>query len=78
MSNLYAEIRKKQDLLFDRYGGMLGVTQLMEVLGCSRKTAIKWAELHRLGTPVCGRIKYETDQVAKAIVSERGMVRCDG
>lgn len=74
MNNYYLEIRKKQDMLFERYGGMLGIPQLMEVLGCSRRTAIKWAESHRIGTPVCGRIKYETDQVAKIIVSERGMV----
>lgn len=72
----YREIEKKANLLYDRYGGgMMTMTQLAQELNLDRKVVRVWVREHGLeGVRVGQRIKYETDQVAKAIVNGRGMV----
>lgn len=71
----YREARKKADILRDRYGGMMTATDLARELGYKdMRSAKEWAALHELPQAQVGRRKkYDTDQVAKALVSQRGM-----
>lgn len=72
---LYREIREKQRMLRDLYGGMMTLTDLKYELGYSCSDSAR-AAIRALGivpTQV-GRMKrYDTDLVAKRLVELRGM-----
>ena len=68
----YKEINKLYSELFEKYGGMMSVSDLMKELSSSRTTAKQWANEHVEGILIGVRIKYETRLVAKAIVNSRG------
>ncbi len=76
MSSLYNEIKEKRQTLRDLYGGMMTIVDLMKELGYgSRHSARAWLDTVDVEPVRVGRsIRYETDQVAKAIVNGRGMV----
>lgn len=76
MSIHYDEIKEKRKILRDIYGGMMTIADLIHELGySSRKSAQAWLATVGVEAVRVGRgIRYETDQVAKAIVDGRGMV----
>lgn len=76
MSSHYNAIREKRQILRDIYGGMMSIADLTKELGYkSPKSARAWlATVGVEAVKVGGGIRYETDQVAKAIVDGRGMV----
>lgn len=76
MSNHYSEVREKRQILRELYGGMMSLTDLTKELGYgSPKSARAWLTTVDVEPVKVGRgIRYETDQVAKAIVNGRGMV----
>lgn len=76
MSSHYNEIKEKRQILRDIYGGMMSIADLTKELGYnSPKSARAWLSTVEVEAVKVGRgIRYETDQVAKAIVNGRGMV----
>lgn len=76
MSSHYNEIKEKRQILRDIYGGMMTIADLTKELGYnSPKSTRAWLATVALEAVKVGRgLRYETDQVAKAIVDGRGMV----
>lgn len=76
MSSYYSAVREKRQILRDIYGGMMSIADLTKELGYSSpKSARAWLTTVNVEAVKIGRgIRYETDQVAKAIVDGRGMV----
>lgn len=76
MSSHYNAIKEKRQILRDIYGGMMSITDLTKELGYnSPKSVRSWLATVDVEAVKVGRgIRYETDQVAKAIVNGRGMV----
>lgn len=76
MSSLYSEIKEKRQILREQYGGMMTIVDLTKELGYgSPKSARAWLATVDVEPVRVGRsLRYETDQVAKAIVNGRGMV----
>ncbi len=74
MSSLYNEIREKRQILRGEYGGMMTLTDVARELSSGRDTARAWVRQHGLGVRVGNRTRYETDEIAKALVQGRGMV----
>ena len=73
-SALDNEIAAKRRILRPIYGGMMSLTDLAHELGVKdKRTARAWAQRMGIGNQVGRCIRYETDQVAKAIVNGRGM-----
>ncbi len=72
----YADVREKREIMRDIYGGMMTVPDLKRELGYGSKTSVRgWlAEAGVEAVRVGRRVRYETDQVARAIVERRGMV----
>lgn len=70
----YREINALASDFFEKYGGMMTLTQVGRELGVgSRQTAKKFVEDREVpGVAVGERVKYESRLVAKAIVSARG------
>lgn len=68
------EIKALADDFWNRYGGMMTLTDVSKELGVgSRQTAKKFVDAREIpGIVVGDRIKYESRQVAKAIVNARG------
>lgn len=75
MLPIYRDIRAKQEIMRDRYGGMMSLNDLGTELGYSSKTSILKAvkELDIPATRVGRMKKYDTDIVAKRLVELRGM-----
>lgn len=73
MSTLHAQIREKQNILREIYGGMMTQTDLAKELGMRSDYAKEWAEQEGLAIRIGKRVRYETDMVAKRIVELRGM-----
>ncbi len=71
----YKAIAEKRRILRDEYGGMMTLVQLTHELGYSSpKSARSWVREHALEGVMTGKsVRYETDEVAKAIVNARGM-----
>lgn len=59
--------------MYERYGGMMTVTDVSKELGVNRQGAADWLKGRVKGCQVGKRIKFETDQVAKAICNSRDM-----
>lgn len=76
MSSHYNAIKEKRQILRDIYGGMMSIADLTKELGYnSPKSVRSWLATVDVEAVKVGRgIRYETDQVAKAIVNGRGMV----
>ena len=76
MGNHYSEVMEKRQILRELYGGMMSLADLTKELGYgSPKSARSWLATVDVEPVRVGRgIRYETDQVAKAIVNGRGMV----
>lgn len=74
MGNDYREVRKLAEDFIERYGGMMTVTDLAKELGTCREYTKKWGVEKGLGIMINSRVKFESRQVAKAIVSARGFV----
>ncbi len=76
MSSLYNEIKEKRQILREQYGGMMTIVDLTKELGYgSPKSARAWLATVDVEPVRVGRgVRYETDQVARAIVNGRGMV----
>lgn len=72
----YKEVTEKRKILRDIYGGMMTLVQLGRELGYScPKSTRAWVRENALeGVKMGKSVRYETDQVAKAIVAGRGMV----
>ena len=69
------EIRAKRNILRERYGGMMTLTDLMEELGYGSRISARKAVV-AMGIPATqvGRMKkYDTDVVARRPVELRGM-----
>ena len=71
--NLYANIAEKRKIMRDLYGGMMTLTDVAKELCSNRDVARAWVRSLGLGVQVGKRVRYETDEVAKAIVQARGM-----
>lgn len=71
--NLYANIAEKRKIMRDLYGGMMTLTDVAKELSSNRDVARAWVRSLGLGVQVGKRVRYETDEVAKAIVQARGM-----
>lgn len=71
----YREIRKLADELFERYGGMMTLSDVAIELGkAGRSTAKKFLEDHDVpGIKVGVYPRWESKLVARAIVNARGM-----
>lgn len=72
----YRAIADKRKILRDIYGGMMTLRQLSKELSYgSDNSTRKWVREHALeGVKMGKSVRYETDQVARAIVEGRGMV----
>lgn len=72
----YRAVADKRKILRDIYGGMMTLRQLSKELSYgSDNSTRKWVREHALeGVKMGKSVRYETDQVAKAIVEGRGMV----
>lgn len=68
----YREIKKLTNDFYEKYGGMMTITDVARELGTSRSVAKRWLEERVPGIKVGERIKYESRMVAKAIVNARG------
>lgn len=68
----YRQINTVYDEMYDRFGGMMTLTDLAKELGTSRTLAKRWAEENVPGITIGERVKYETRLVAKSIVNKRG------
>lgn len=74
-SAIYNDIAAKARTLREVYGGMLSLTQLTRELGLKDQRAAKaWAAEHGIGNQIGPRVRYDADQIAKALVMGRGMV----
>ena len=71
--NLYSNIDEKRKLLRGIYGGMMSLTDVARELSVTRDVARAWVRERSLGVQIGKRVRYETDEVAKAIVMARGM-----
>lgn len=71
--NLYANIVEKRKIMRELYGGMMTLTDVAKELGTTRDVARAWVRGLGLGTQIGKRVRYETDEIAKAIVQARGM-----
>lgn len=71
----YKEVEKKTKLLRADYGGMMLLKDLARELNYSSHNSVRaWLREHAVEGVRRGKsVAYETDQVAKAIVSSRGM-----
>lgn len=74
MSSLANAIREKRQILRGEYGGMMTLTDVARELSSGRDTARVFVREHGLGQQVGKRVRYETDEIAKALVQGRGMV----
>lgn len=72
----YRAVADKRKILRDIYGGMMTLRQLSKELSYgSDNSTRKWVREHALeGVKMGKSVRYETDQVARAIVEGRGMV----
>lgn len=68
----YRQINAVYSEMYDRFGGMMTLTDVAKELGASRTLAKRWVEDNVPGTIVGDRVKYETRLVAKSIVNKRG------
>ena len=73
MSSPRAQIDEKRKILRDLYGGAMTLKDLCGELGLNHHQAKDWARERGIGFSTGARVKYETDEVAKAIVNARGM-----
>lgn len=73
-ARIYEEIEKKYKILYERYGGMMKLSDLTKELSANRRTALDWAREHSVGIRVGNQYRFETDQVASQIVRGRGML----
>ena len=71
--NLYANIAEKRKIMRELYGGMMTLTDVAKELGTTRDVARSWVRGLGLGVQIGKRVRYETDEIAKAIVQARGM-----
>ncbi len=71
--NLYTNIAEKRKIMRELYGGMMTLTDVARELSVNRDVARAWVRSLGLGVQVGKRVRYETDEVAKAIVRARGM-----
>ncbi len=71
--NLYTNIAEKRKIMRELYGGMMTLTDVARELSVNRDVALAWVHSLGLGVQVGKRVRYETDEVAKAIVRARGM-----
>lgn len=69
----YRAIREKRNILRDRYGGLMTLTQLSEEIGYKDvRFAKKWAQEVQLECVQIGRsVRYDTDHLAKILVDRR-------
>ena len=71
---IYNEIAEKRRTLRGIYGGMMSLSDLAKELGVKDKRSAKaWAMQQGIGNQIGRFLRFETDQVAKAIVNGRGM-----
>ncbi len=73
MASLRSQIEEKRNILRKIYGGAMTLKDLCGELGLNHHQAKEWARERDIGFSTGARIKYETDEVAKAIVNARGM-----
>lgn len=73
MSSLRSQVEEKRKILRNIYGGAMTLKDLCVELGLNHHQAKEWAKCRDIGFSTGARIKYETDEVAKAIVNARGM-----
>ena len=75
MLPIYRDIRAKQEIMRDRYGGMMTIENIMTELGYkSRKSAVNAVKELAIPATRVGRMKkYDTDIVATRLVELRGM-----
>ena len=74
MTSLDVEIAAKRRIMRGIYGGMMSLSDLAKELGVKDKRSAKaWAMQQGIGNQIGRCIRFETDQVAKAIVNGRGM-----
>ncbi|MBM6926937.1 hypothetical protein [Pseudoflavonifractor phocaeensis] len=70
----YREVRAKQDIMRDRYGGMMELKDIATELGYKSPTSAR-AAVREMGLPatqVGRKKKYDTDIVARRLVELRG------
>lgn len=68
----YRQINAVYNEMYERFGGMMTLSDVATELGTSRTVAKRWAEENVPGTMIGERVKYETRLVAKSIVNKRG------
>lgn len=68
----YRQINAVYNEMYERFGGMMTLSDVATELGTSRAVAKRWAEENVPGTMIGERVKYETRLVAKSIVNKRG------
>lgn len=68
--NKSADVRDREKILYDRYGGFMSVANIMKELGVSRNTAMKFAARLPSHSPT-GVRRYDIRSVAKLIESTR-------
>ena len=64
------DVRDREKILYERYGGFMSVANLMKELGVSRNTAIKFASALPSHSPT-GVRRYDIRDVARAIEATR-------
>lgn len=72
-NKLYTDVAEKRKLLREIYGGMMTLTDVAKELSVGREVARAWVRELGLGSQIGRRVRYETDEIAKAIVLGRGM-----
>lgn len=74
MTPLQTQRQEKRRILRGEYGGMMTLTDLTRELGFTDpKSARRWVKEAELpATMICGRKRYDTDEVAKRLVDRRG------
>lgn len=70
---LYTDIAEKRKIMRELYGGMMTLTDVAKELSATRDVARDWVRSLGLGVQIGKRVRYETDEIAKAIVQARGM-----
>lgn len=73
MSILSNQIREKRLVMREVYGGLMSLSDLVKELGMSKDDARAWGKENNVGVQIGKRLKYDTDEVAKIIVTKRGM-----
>ena len=68
--NKSVELRDREKVLYDRYGGFMSVANIMKELGVSRNTALKFVSRLPSHSPT-GVKRYDIQTVAKAIEATR-------